>query len=94
MFQFPEHGFYGLQDRILLFRHDAMDSNILKLISHQGEVNEGTLVEVVLSGKFKFFYNCCIVILITVVTVLSLAVCGYEMVFHGVQHFLFFQLRL
>ena len=49
--QFPEHGFYGLQDRILLFRHDQQDSNILKLVTTAQEVTDKTLVEVVLSGK-------------------------------------------
>ena len=45
-FQFPEHGFYGLQDRILLFRHDQLDSNILKLVTTAQEVTDKTLVEV------------------------------------------------
>lgn len=50
--QFPEHGFYGLQDKILLFRHNQSDANVLKLISTANEVQEGTLIEVVLSGKY------------------------------------------
>ena len=50
IFQFPESGFYGLQDKILLFRHDQADSNVLKLITSEAEVKEGTLVELVLSG--------------------------------------------
>ncbi len=54
LFQFPEHGFYGLQDRILLFKHDANDGNILKLIAAATDVAEGTLVEVVLSGMYRF----------------------------------------
>ncbi len=49
--QFPEHGFYGLQDKILLFRHNQGDANILKLIGGAAEVHEGTLIEVVLSGE-------------------------------------------
>ena len=51
--QYPEHGFYGIQDKLLLFRHDQTDPNVLKLISTFTEVTEGTLVEVVLSGKLS-----------------------------------------
>lgn len=51
--QFPEHGFYNLRDKILLFKHDLLDPNILKLITSAKDVADGTLVEVVLSG------NCC-----------------------------------
>ncbi|KAK2158106.1 hypothetical protein LSH36_177g04119 [Paralvinella palmiformis] len=49
---FPEHGLYGLQDKLLLFRHDQSDPNVLKLISTFTEITEGTLVEVILSGKY------------------------------------------
>jgi len=49
--KFPEHGFYNLRDKILLFRHDPFDSNILKLITSAKDVVEGTLVEVVLSAR-------------------------------------------
>ena len=52
-FQFPEHGFYGLKDKILLFVHDQSDSNVLKKIKTAGDVCEGTLVELVLSGKLN-----------------------------------------
>ncbi|KAK3796148.1 hypothetical protein RRG08_018149 [Elysia crispata] len=47
--QFPEHGFYNTVDKILLFRHDASDGNILRKITSPTEVKEGCLVEVVLS---------------------------------------------
>ncbi|ELU04274.1 hypothetical protein CAPTEDRAFT_105698 [Capitella teleta] len=49
--KFPEHGFYELRDKILLFRHDQQDANLLKLITMPGDVSEGTLVEVVLSSQ-------------------------------------------
>ena len=55
--QFPEHGFYGLQDKILLFRHNQSDANILKIISAATEVQEGTLIEVVLSGEYSFSHS-------------------------------------
>jgi hypothetical protein len=51
IFQFPEHGFYSLVDKILLFRHDNTSSNILQIITSPMDVKEGCLVEVVLSGK-------------------------------------------
>ncbi|GFS26548.1 serine/threonine-protein kinase [Elysia marginata] len=50
--EFPEHGFYNTVDKILLFRHDASDSNILRKITSPVDVKEGCLVEVVLSAKF------------------------------------------
>jgi protein kinase D len=54
--KFPEHGFYNLQDKILLFKHDLLDPNILKLITSAKDVVDGTLVEVVLSGKFVLVF--------------------------------------
>ncbi|ESO09565.1 hypothetical protein HELRODRAFT_168569 [Helobdella robusta] len=47
--KFPEHGFYNLTDKILLFKHDLSDTNILKLITKGPDVSNGVLVEVVLS---------------------------------------------
>lgn len=49
--QFPECGFYGMYDKILLFRHDPTSENILQLVKSAGDIQEGDLVEVVLSGK-------------------------------------------
>ncbi|XP_064622260.1 serine/threonine-protein kinase D3-like isoform X4 [Lineus longissimus] len=49
--KFPEHRFYGLEDKLLLFRHDGQDRNILKLIVSPAQVVEGVLIEVVLSGR-------------------------------------------
>lgn len=52
LLQAPEHRFYGLQDKILLFKHDAKDANVLRMITNPAQqVVDGTLVEVVLSGK-------------------------------------------
>ncbi|KAL3874600.1 hypothetical protein ACJMK2_037588 [Sinanodonta woodiana] len=48
---FPEHGFYGLADKIILFRHDSSSSNVLELITSPADVKEGCLVEVVLSAQ-------------------------------------------
>lgn len=49
--KFPECGFFGMYDKILLFRHDMNSENILQLITSADEIHEGDLVEVVLSGK-------------------------------------------
>ncbi|KAK3092459.1 hypothetical protein FSP39_003050 [Pinctada imbricata] len=49
--KFPEHGFYSLVDKILLFRHDNTSPNILQHITSPADVREGCLVEVVLSAQ-------------------------------------------
>lgn len=54
--QFPECGFFGMYEKILLFRHDLNSDNILQLLSSTEEIQEGDLVEVVLSGKLFFCY--------------------------------------
>nr|XP_025038657.1 serine/threonine-protein kinase D2 [Pelodiscus sinensis] len=52
--KFPECGFYGLYDKILLFKHDLSSANILQLVRVAGDIQEGDLVEVVLSGNTCF----------------------------------------
>ncbi|NP_001369744.1 serine/threonine-protein kinase D1 isoform 3 [Mus musculus] len=47
--KFPECGFYGLYDKILLFRHDPASDNILQLVKIASDIQEGDLIEVVLS---------------------------------------------
>ncbi|XP_028334138.2 serine/threonine-protein kinase D2-like [Physeter macrocephalus] len=49
--KFPECGFYGLYDKILLFKHDPTSANLLQLVRSAGDIQEGDLVEVVLSGE-------------------------------------------
>lgn len=49
--QLPECGFYGMYDKILLFRHVPDSENILQLVKCATDITEGDLVEVVLSGK-------------------------------------------
>ncbi|XP_059375027.1 serine/threonine-protein kinase D1-like isoform X1 [Carassius carassius] len=49
--KFPECGFYGMYDKILLFRHDPNSENILQLVRCVAEIMEGDLVEVVLSAS-------------------------------------------
>ncbi|KAK0144980.1 Serine/threonine-protein kinase D3 [Merluccius polli] len=48
--QFPECGFFGMYDKILLFRHDLSDENILQRLSSAEDIHEGDLIEVVLSA--------------------------------------------
>jgi hypothetical protein len=55
MLQFPEHGFYSLVDKILLFRHDNNSPNILQHISSPTDVKDGCLVEIVLSGNIQCY---------------------------------------
>lgn len=55
--QFPECGFYGIYDKILLFRHDPTSENILQLVKCAADIMEGDLVEVVLSGTIQFLLN-------------------------------------
>ncbi|XP_061452913.1 serine/threonine-protein kinase D2 [Rhineura floridana] len=52
--KFPECGFYGLYDKILLFKHDPSSANILQLVRAVGDIQEGDLVEVVLSASATF----------------------------------------
>ena len=49
--QFPEHRFYNLVDKILLFRHDPFDPNVLQILSNPADIKDNCLVEVVLSGQ-------------------------------------------
>ncbi|XP_068846307.1 serine/threonine-protein kinase D3-like [Capricornis sumatraensis] len=48
--KFPECGFFGMYDKILLFCHDMNSENILQLITSADEIHEGDLVEDVLSA--------------------------------------------
>uniref|UniRef100_A0A8C7FVG9 Serine/threonine-protein kinase n=1 Tax=Oncorhynchus kisutch TaxID=8019 RepID=A0A8C7FVG9_ONCKI len=47
----PECGFYGMYDKILLFRHVPDSENILQLVKCATDITEGDLVEVVLSAS-------------------------------------------
>ncbi|XP_076443092.1 serine/threonine-protein kinase D1-like isoform X2 [Babylonia areolata] len=49
--KFPEHHFYNLVDKILLFKHDAFDPNVLQILCNPADVTENCLVEVVLSEQ-------------------------------------------
>ncbi|XP_052766795.1 serine/threonine-protein kinase D1-like isoform X2 [Mya arenaria] len=49
--KYPEHGFYGIADKIMLFRHESSAPNILQIVNNASDVIEGCLVEVVLSAQ-------------------------------------------
>lgn len=66
--QFPECGFFGMYDKILLFRHNLNDDNILQRLTSVEDIHEGDLIEVVLSGTYAWFAaelltDACIVVL-------------------------------
>ncbi|XP_076874190.1 serine/threonine-protein kinase D3-like isoform X2 [Brachyhypopomus gauderio] len=48
--KFPECGFFGMYDKILLFRHDLNSENILQRLTSAEDIQEGDLIEVVLSA--------------------------------------------
>ncbi|XP_077527912.1 uncharacterized protein LOC144139448 [Haemaphysalis longicornis] len=48
-----QHGLSRLQERLILFRHDYSNANILLPVTSAADVTEGCLVEVVISGKYK-----------------------------------------
>lgn len=41
-----------MYDKILLFRHNLNDENILQRLTSAEEIHEGDLIEVVLSGMY------------------------------------------
>uniref|UniRef100_A0A4W6CGZ5 protein kinase C n=1 Tax=Lates calcarifer TaxID=8187 RepID=A0A4W6CGZ5_LATCA len=47
----PECGFYGMYEKILLFRHDQTSENVLQLLRSASQIQEGDLVEAVLSAS-------------------------------------------
>ncbi|KAI5608063.1 serine/threonine-protein kinase D3 isoform X2 [Silurus asotus] len=47
---FPECGFFGMYDKIMLFRHDLNSDNILQRLTSSDDIHEGDLIEVVLSA--------------------------------------------
>ncbi|KAL8618364.1 hypothetical protein ACOMHN_047436 [Nucella lapillus] len=49
--KFPENHFYNLVDKILLFRHDLFDPNVLQILANPADIRENCLVEVVLSEQ-------------------------------------------
>uniref|UniRef100_A0A8C4WZF9 protein kinase C n=1 Tax=Eptatretus burgeri TaxID=7764 RepID=A0A8C4WZF9_EPTBU len=48
---FPECCFYGMYDKVMLFRHDAQTENVLRLLTSAESIHDGDLIEVVLSAS-------------------------------------------
>ncbi|XP_067399971.1 serine/threonine-protein kinase D3-like [Emydura macquarii macquarii] len=49
--KFPEYGFLGVSEKILLFRHDAASENVLEHLGPGDVAHAGDLIEVVLSAS-------------------------------------------
>lgn len=47
-----------MYEKILLFRHDPTSDNVLQLLRSASQIQEGDLVEAILSGKSKEGYPC------------------------------------
>uniref|UniRef100_A0A3Q0RA27 Serine/threonine-protein kinase n=1 Tax=Amphilophus citrinellus TaxID=61819 RepID=A0A3Q0RA27_AMPCI len=47
----PECGFYGMYEKILLFRHDQTSDNVLQLLRSASQIQDGDLVEAILSAS-------------------------------------------
>uniref|UniRef100_A0A8C7JJ43 Serine/threonine-protein kinase n=1 Tax=Oncorhynchus kisutch TaxID=8019 RepID=A0A8C7JJ43_ONCKI len=50
--KFPECGFFGMYDKILLFRHDLNSENILQRLTSAEDIHEGDLIEVCCMAEF------------------------------------------
>ncbi len=48
--RFPEHDFYGVSDKILLFKHTPGDTYALQPITCTSDIPDGSLIEAVLSA--------------------------------------------
>merc|ERR1711899_571782 len=49
--KFPQNGLTRLDERILLFKHDYKSTNILQMVNAVTDIQEDTLVEVVISSQ-------------------------------------------
>lgn len=49
--KFPECGFWGMTEKILLFRHDLSSENILQRVTRTEQIQQGDLLEAVLSAQ-------------------------------------------
>jgi len=49
--KFVEHGITRLPERVMVFKHDVTTTNVLQMINSAGDVQEDTIVEVVLNTQ-------------------------------------------
>ncbi|CAM5166450.1 unnamed protein product [Natator depressus] len=55
--KFPDYGFLGVSEKIMLFRHDAASENVLEHLGPDGVVCPGDLIEVVLSASVSLDFT-------------------------------------
>ncbi|XP_039402957.1 serine/threonine-protein kinase D3-like isoform X3 [Mauremys reevesii] len=55
--KFPEYGFLGVSEKIMLFRHDAASENVLEHLEPDSVVHAGDLIEVVLSASVSLDFT-------------------------------------
>ncbi|CAM4697312.1 serine/threonine-protein kinase D3-like [Lepidochelys kempii] len=55
--KFPEYGFLGVSEKIMLFRHDTASENVLEHLGPDGVVRPGDLIEVVLSASVSLDFT-------------------------------------
>ncbi|KAM9133098.1 serine/threonine-protein kinase D3-like [Pangshura tecta] len=55
--KFPEYGFLGVSEKIMLFRHDAASENVLEHLGPDSVVRAGDLIEVVLSASVSLDFT-------------------------------------
>uniref|UniRef100_A0A8C3XTD6 protein kinase C n=1 Tax=Chelydra serpentina TaxID=8475 RepID=A0A8C3XTD6_CHESE len=54
---FPEYGFLGVSEKIMLFRHDDASENVLEHLGPDGIVRAGDLIEIVLSASVSLDFT-------------------------------------
>ncbi|KAG6927553.1 serine/threonine-protein kinase D3-like, partial [Chelydra serpentina] len=55
--KFPEYGFLGVSEKIMLFRHDDASENVLEHLGPDGIVRAGDLIEIVLSASVSLDFT-------------------------------------
>ena len=54
-FQFQAHSCIGIADKVILFVHNYSSTNILEKLTSVEQLNEASVIEVVVSGMFRCF---------------------------------------
>uniref|UniRef100_A0A674III0 protein kinase C n=1 Tax=Terrapene triunguis TaxID=2587831 RepID=A0A674III0_9SAUR len=56
-FYFPEYGFLGVSEKIMLFRHDDASENVLEHLGPDSVMRAGDLIEIVLSASVSLDFT-------------------------------------
>ena len=56
-FQFPDHSCIGIADKVILFVHNYSSTNILEKLTSVEQLNEASVIEVVVSGMFRCYVH-------------------------------------